>query len=457
MIEENNVELSQNIKYTYDDSGNLLNVKKYNEQGTLIDEKNYKYENKNWEDLLTDFNGVKITYDAVGNPLKIGEDSLTWINGTELKTYINNKLNANYTYDDNGCRTKKVVNGVETQYFTLNKKIIYSIQGNDILYFKRDASGNLLGFNYNNLEYYYLKNLQNDIIGILDNNLELVVTYKYDSFGNLVSMNDTSSNNIGTINPFRYRGYYLDAETGLYYLNTRYYNPQWGRFINADKILNTKVFNGHNTFIYGNNNFIFVKDSEGSFGILAFTVVSFFVGAFIGGTAKAASNWINKEPYKKGVVKAAVSTGLSSALAANGIVGKKNTVISSVVGNTADYLANREGNYVKKVAEGVVTDLAWGELNIGPKIGSTWIKPSTLKSALLGNYQKKLIANSIIGSMESMITDQISIELSKKSNNNSDEGNYCVPDDFVPLHNNLGSPYNYCLPEENLYYCNSTN
>ena len=100
-----------------------------------------------------------------------------------------------------------------------------------------------MGLEYNGNVYYYEKNIQNDVVGILNSNYEEVVKYKYDSYGKLLRVEDSNGNeiedvnNIGIINPFRYRSYYYDNETGLYYLNSRYYNPVWGRFINADGVI----------------------------------------------------------------------------------------------------------------------------------------------------------------------------------------------------------------------------
>jgi len=121
-----------------------------------------------------------------------------------------------------------------------------------------------------------LKNLQSDIIGILDNNLELVVTYEYDEWGSSISITDANSkpitqeNHIAHINPFRYRSYYYDQETRLYYLNSRYYNPEWKRFINADGIIGAnKDHVGYNLYAYVSNNPIKFIDPTGTI-ILSF-------------------------------------------------------------------------------------------------------------------------------------------------------------------------------------------
>lgn len=149
-----------------------------------------------------------------------------------------------------------------------------------MLYYIRDDNNNLIGFKTNNTTYYYKKNYQNDIIGIYDNNYNLIVSYEYDDYGSILSIKDnngieiTDPNHIGNINPFRYRSYYYDKETNLYYLNSRYYNPEWGRFINADSIIGTKDDHvGYNLYSYCENNPINRTDSDGNSAILAGTAV----------------------------------------------------------------------------------------------------------------------------------------------------------------------------------------
>ena len=127
----------------------------------------------------------------------------------------------------------------------------------------------LLGFIYNSNTYYYHKNIFGDIIGILDSNYNEVVTYTYNSWGLLTNKTDTTTINLSTINPFRYRSYYYDEETNLYYLNSRYYNPEWGRFVNADGVIGS---NGdaisQNLFAYTSNNFINYSDNDG-YGLIS--------------------------------------------------------------------------------------------------------------------------------------------------------------------------------------------
>ncbi|WP_411681928.1 RHS repeat-associated core domain-containing protein [Clostridium thailandense] len=116
--------------------------------------------------------------------------------------------------------------------------------------------------NLNGVEYYYIRNGQGDIIGLFDNTTTQVVKYVYDTWGKLISIKDVNgvdvTNNtahVGYKNPYRYRGYRYDNETGFYYLNSRYYNPEWGRYINADALGGIRgELLSHNVFAYCGNN-----------------------------------------------------------------------------------------------------------------------------------------------------------------------------------------------------------
>lgn len=254
--------------YTYDNLGNILNVKTYElDSDVLMSTNTYYYLNSNWEDQLTKFNDDIITYDEIGNPVSIGTKVLTWKNGRELATYTDDNLSISYNYNVNGIRTSKTVNGVTTKYALEGNKVLYESTNKTQIYYIYNG-GDLLGFIYNGIKYYYHKNMFGDIIGIYDSSYKEIVKYKYDSYGKIISIIDNSTNKIGTINPFRYRSYYYDNETKLYYLNSRYYNPLWGRFINADVIINANkdILSG-NLYQYVSNNFVNFDDKEGFWGI----------------------------------------------------------------------------------------------------------------------------------------------------------------------------------------------
>ena len=267
LVKEINVCLNQMIVYSYDNFGNLLNKKIYNyKTKEFISSNKYKYENT-WKDQLTEFNNTSIQYDSIGNPIKIGDNILSWTNGRELVGYNSNV----YKYNKDGIRIRKVVNDVITNYYLDDDKIIYEKTGDNVLYYMYNDVDDLIGFKYNSDVFYYIKNIQDDIIGIMDQNYNLVAKYEYDSFGNIISIldsenNDISSNalHIANINPYRYRSYYYDKESKLYYLNSRYYNPLWGRFINCDNMINqNKDILGYNLYAYCSNNFINFSDYTG--------------------------------------------------------------------------------------------------------------------------------------------------------------------------------------------------
>jgi RHS repeat-associated protein len=125
--------------------------------------------------------------------------------------------------------------------------------------------------NYNGNEYFYITNLQGDIIELVDISGNIVATYSYDAWGNIISKFGT----ISDINPYRYRGYRWDEESGYYYLNSRYYNPQTGRFINSDRLLGELgEIKFHNTYAYTENNPVMFIDPNGESIIGIIIIVS---------------------------------------------------------------------------------------------------------------------------------------------------------------------------------------
>ncbi len=165
-----------------------------------------------------------------------------------------------YRYDDQGFRRSKTVNGVTTQYVYHGDKLTYQTDDTTSLYFHYVGDNNITGFRYTKgsteAEYYYIKNLQGDIIGILDRSGKVVVSYAYDAWG-VCEVSGSLASTIGQINSIRYRGYYYDTESGLYYLMSRYYDAEVGRFINADDTDYLDVSGtvlGGNLFAYCENN-----------------------------------------------------------------------------------------------------------------------------------------------------------------------------------------------------------
>ncbi|MEQ2440564.1 RHS repeat-associated core domain-containing protein [Solibaculum intestinale] len=294
--------------YTYDDGGNILKKSVYDltvdDEGTIVDhEIVYGYNDANWKDKLTSYNGQTITYDEIGNPLTYRDGmAFTWQHGRELATFSKAGTNAAYHYNDSGIRVKKVVNGVETEYYLNGSTILTQITGDDRLDFLYDDTGSLLGFLSDGESYYYVKNLQGDITGILDSNGSQVVNYVYDAWGKVELVSGTMSSTLGHLNPFRYRGYYYDEESSLYYLNSRYYDPETCRFINADGYVDTaQGIHSQNMFAYCANNPINRSDLNGQFWglVIGITFVVGLVASLSGCSSQPAptSNTGAAQPY----------------------------------------------------------------------------------------------------------------------------------------------------------------
>ena len=192
--------------------------------------------------------------------------TFTWQNGRRLATAAANGKSLSFEYDVSGYRTQKKVNGVATDYLLDGDKIVSQIYNNQQIWFDYDAAGTRHAMEYNGNNYYYYYNLQGDVIGLYDSSLNSVVQYSYDSWGKLLSVTGSLAETVGKANPFRYRGYYYDSETELYYLNSRYYDPETGRFINADGYVSgpEKVIQGYNLFVFCDNNPVNKVDDSGN-------------------------------------------------------------------------------------------------------------------------------------------------------------------------------------------------
>ena len=142
-----------------------------------------------------------------------------------------------FQYNSDGYRTSKTVDGVKTVYVLDGSKVIMEQTGsNTPIYYTYDSAGLPTTMTVGSTTYYYVYNLQGDIIAITNNNGIKVVEYTYDPWGKLISTTGSLASSIGVQNPYRYRAYRYDTELEMYYLNSRYYDPEIGRFINADDV-----------------------------------------------------------------------------------------------------------------------------------------------------------------------------------------------------------------------------
>ena len=240
----------------------------------------YTYGNADWKDQLTSFNGEAITYDAIGNPLTYRGMTFTWQNGRELASITKTGLSASYVYNDSGLRTGKTVNGATTEYYWDDSRLLAQKTNGEYLYFLYDENGSMIGFTFDGLQYLYVRNLQGDIVSVVSASTgNSVAQYTYDSWGNIL----TATGTMAEVNPIRYRGYYYDTETGLYYLQSRYYDSEVGRFLNADSFSflgASGTILDYNLYFYCLNNPIILADYSGC--SVAGSIVA--AGGIIGGT-----------------------------------------------------------------------------------------------------------------------------------------------------------------------------
>ena len=260
------------IRIVYDNYGNIQKMESYS-LGTnwapvkLLETRTYSYGDTNWKDKLTEFDGDSITYDKNGNPLTYRDDmTFEWENGRILKDITTYDKAIQMSYDSNGMRTQKSVDGVKTNYYYDSSNNLFALtQGSDTLFFYYDNSGKVMSVSCNGTMYYYIKDLQGDITEIVDKDGKAVAEYAYDAWGNMLTENNGTLT-VEKLNPFRYRGYVYDEETGLYYLQSRYYDPLTGRFLNADVYADTQSGTplSTNMFAYCENNAINKSDDEGN-------------------------------------------------------------------------------------------------------------------------------------------------------------------------------------------------
>ena len=289
--------------YVYDKSGNIQskNIFDYKEaEGRSVSELlNYKPRNQMTygyniavnDDLLSSYNGSEsLWYDDCGMPLvwfKHGEKSsclrylLQWsrLRLTRITDMETGKIYL-YTYNDQGIRTEKVIDGIRHKYYLHGEQIIAEKIGDKYIKYYYDGTG-ICGFNYDGTDYYYQKNIFGDILKIYDGNGKVYGEYGYTAWGKCRIK--ANINGIGEINPFRYRGDYYDEEISLYYLNARYYDPEVGRFISADSMeyLSPESINGLNLYSYCGNNPVMNMDPTGTSLIAFFVILA--MGAIVGG------------------------------------------------------------------------------------------------------------------------------------------------------------------------------
>ena len=262
LVREDNKKLGLTVLFAYDNCGNIISRRqtsftlKENVEECDFTETLYSYDG----DELLSFGAEMCEYDEIGNPKIYRGKTVAWEKGRQMTAYDGNT----FSYDGQGRRISK--NSI-TYTYDGSGRLVASSNGLEYLY---DNAG-VFAVKHSNATYFYRKDAQGNIIALLDSNGSVVVRYVYDAWGNHAVLgtdgNDISdANHIGILNPFRYRGYFYDEETGLYYLKTRYYDPETGRFITIDGIeyLDPETINGLNLYAYCGNNPVMYTDPNGT-------------------------------------------------------------------------------------------------------------------------------------------------------------------------------------------------
>ena len=401
LICERNPWASRIWEWTYDDAGNITSRTEYayttGALGDPIDTVEYTYGDSTWGDLLTAYDGVTITYDGIGNPLTDGTWTYTWEHGRELATMSSGSTTWTYTYDANGMRTSRT-NGTTTYNYIYNgSQLVQMTVGNDTLYFTYDASGVPTTVTLNGVVYYYVVNMQGDVVAIYTADGTSVCYYNYNAWGKTVTATTNNNYTIDELNPLRYRGYVYDSDTGLYYLQSRYYNPEWGRFINADGYTSTGQGTlGNNMFAYCGNNPVIREDEGGKFWNV---VIGAVVGAVVNATTTAIDSYITTGSVDWGKVGISAAVGaVSGGIAATGLGVIAQAAISAgaaAIGSVATDLYERDKNPN-------AGDITWGEVgDIAVRaVGSAAI---SFGASVFGTAAGKMVSDGLTDAGASMV------------------------------------------------------
>ena len=392
------------LGYKYDAGGNLTEVRSYpaaengdpEGEGTVI--MSFAYGSA-WKDQLTamtvDGTIRNFTYDANGNLLSDGKYTYSWTKGSMLAKVTGDGLEAAYTYDASGIRTSKTVNGVKTEYLTAGGSILAEKKNGVWQHYLYDGSGQLTAIRYKGADYYYIRDGLMSITGLVDANGGAVVNYRYDSWGKLISITGSMAGTLGKDNPYRFKGYYYDEETGFYYISSRYYNPSICRFLSADILEALEVqedLYDKNRYAYCDNNPIMRVDIYGAIwhlvvgaavGIATQFVADVGIGLMSGNSIGEVMGSLSAVDY--------VSAAVGGALAASGISAVGAIAANAALGGTT-YLANcgYKGEKANVVDFGAATVVG----GIAGKIGGSGVNGRKLQ----GIYRR---ANDVIKTAKS--------------------------------------------------------
>ncbi len=370
IVREDNKVFGKTWLYSYDYNGNILSKKEYaftlktDDELEELDSETVVY--GYYGDRLMSFGEELCDYDLLGNPTTYRNNDLSWVRGRQLDKFGSLK----FIYDGQGRRTKK---GDITFTYDSNGKLLKQSNGISFIY---DESG-VVGLKYGDKTYIYRKDVQGNIIAILDSTGDVVVEYTYDAWGNhVVTPTDEAYTELSQLNPFRYRGYYYDTETGLYFLKTRYYDPEVGRFITIDDLsyLDPDTINGLNLYAYCGDNPVMAVDPNGNawydWLLGAVSLVAGIALCFVPGG----------QGLGVALMVGGISSTLSNTLSACGVDSKISSIVSSCFSIVAGIAlcftpfaglgASMIGSGVGGIAGGFISEACGGSFATGAIIGN---------------------------------------------------------------------------------------
>lgn len=414
LVRENNAELDKTFVFEYNNNGGITKVKEYaystssTPTGTAT-EKTNTYDST-YPDRLTKCGSTSISYNSMGCPTTCNGYTATWtrgklsklskgskINGTHAYNYSYNafgqRIGINYNYMAGTSSSSAVVMGMLTSYshtfrYDQSGRLICESKtsqyygegsGTEKKVYLYDESG-IIGMVYTSesgttTTYYFQRNLLGDVIGIYNTSGTKVGGYAYDAWGNCTITLNT--NGIATKNPIRYRGYYYDEDTELYFLNARYYSPAWHRFISPDDTayLDGETPSGLNLYVYCNNDPISLLDPSGhapewwQWLLSGATTALGIAMCFIPGG----------QVFGVGLIVAGASGLISNTMDAAGLDGKTASLISSglsiVAGAALCFTpfagigAGLIGQGAGGIAGGFISEALGGSFELGATIG----------------------------------------------------------------------------------------
>ncbi|GEM_PF-3689706 len=391
--------------FSYDIAGRLIS-ESIQEETQLLHERSFTYSQERLSSVTTNGNTFVFSYDNKGrlSYISTGNDSLLTMSydlyGNLTRKSISEEIGIEYTYE-RGCLLSQVelsintgnpfigtlISGTHTfsydhrgrrtrkdnvEYFYDGENLLAEKRGEEYIFYLYDAQG-VSGFSYQDKIYIYIKNILGDVTAILCGD-EVIGTYLYDSYGNIISMTD---NDITKMNPIRYRGYYYDSETGLYYLRTRYYDPLLMRFLTPDdsSYLDMENLSGLDPYVYCRYDPVMYKDPDGQMPFFVAILILGTIGAVTSFAAQSITDLATSKRFDWGRSGIAAAAGFLGGMAiaipgAGGIISAALTSGLNTVGQMAysnngyvssDYFAG----FLISAVTGAVSSWAFGKLTAG--------------------------------------------------------------------------------------------